>query len=693
MRNDTPCSNCRIRRRKCVWRTDSNICERCAKIHLECIPIDDPSLSDDDTENEYKLARLQYWQNQVSQLETEMQKLGKALRESSQAQKQQQQQQQQQQRHKPTTFLDNNNNLNTSSDLTYSTTCSEYGESSSSMSSYCSGSSPETSSTISIKYEQQEEEEEQQQQQSEWTLCVVDGHLRLEKAITSLQELYSFSQASLRYLSPFSGLFQNERVYFETKSASLALAPFRLISKFVAGKPRKRLILTYEPLSWNYRSIINKLVMEYVHRANVNIGLIHVPTYLTHYHSLKDPMICPLTLAICVDASISPRVQSDMPPSERRTIAEFFFLKCKDMIYDMMDDDPAKKLQIVMAISFLVQYLGDGLLQYDESRRLATIGYLICKDIESIYMDNSQAPLVARIMFQRHYLHHQAIIRLCDLVLGDKVDYRLTAIDLETAPDEPLATRKYISLYNHMLRFASEPFSSTLMHQINCNVHGIPGELSLDLVLQFEPVARQWWGSLPDELRPCEDPYAKDVFDVIEDIQEPTQTLVFVFIHVISTIFHACMLHPRHSDNDSATTKEVLEAIRERALKTSVRSSEIMILALQRNLELENESLPLPFDFLMQLLHALCEVTSSFEVQFQPRVQAAFHKCFSIINSFLPSGHHVPASSSVLEIFVKTRQRSPLSLYERYPLPGYALVADIFDTSLERLRKHFGTTP
>ena len=95
----------------------------------------------------------------------------------------------------------------------------------------------------------------------------------------------------------------------------------------------------------------------------------------------------------------------------------------------------------------------------------------------------------------------------------------------------------------------------------------------------------------------------------------------------------------------------------------------------------------------MQLLHALCKITSSFDVQFQPRVQAAFHKCFSIINSFLPSGHHVPASSSVLEIFVKTRKRSPLSLYERYPLPGYALVADIFDTSLERLRKHFGTTP
>ena len=79
---------------------------------------------------------------------------------------------------------------------------------------------------------------------------------------------------------------------------------------------------------------------------------------------------------------------------------------------------------------------------------------------------------------------------------------------------------------------------------------------------------------------------------MIEGIQEPTQTLVFVFIHVISTIFHACMLHPRHLDDDSATTKEVLEAIRERALKTSVRSSEIMILALQRNLELENESLP-----------------------------------------------------------------------------------------------------
>ncbi|KAI9253429.1 hypothetical protein BDA99DRAFT_519755 [Phascolomyces articulosus] len=675
MRNDTPCSNCRIRRRKCVWQPNSNICERCAKIHLECIPIDDPNLSDNEAENEYKLARLQYWQNQVAQLEAEMQKLGQAIRESSS-----QQQLQLKQQPIPLTFHINND-TDVSHDIKYSSLSSPCAEASpSSSASYFSESSGISSTTSA-----------DDQQQPEWTLSVIDGHLRLETNITNLQELFNYSQASLRYLSPFTGLFQQERVYFETKSASIALAPFRLLSRSVAGKPRKRLALTYEPLSYNYRTIIHKLVMEYVHRANINIGLIHVPTFLTHYRTLKDPMTCPLTLGICVDASISPRVHSDMTSYERRNIAEIFFLKCKDMIYDMTDEDPAKKLQIVMAISFLLQYLGDGLLQYDESRRMATIGYLICKDIEPVYMDDSQAPLVARIMFQRHYVHHQAVIRLCDAVLGDKVDYRLPAIDLEVAPDEPLVTRKYITVYNNMLRFASSSFSNTLMQQINANVHGVPGELSLDMILQFEPVARQWWASLPGELRSCEDPYSDEVFDTIENLQEPTQTLVIVFIHVLSTIFHACMLHPRHLNDDSAATKDVLEAIREKALKTSVRSSEIMIIALRRNLELENESLPLPFDFLMQLLHSLCKVTSSFDVQFQPRVQSAFHKCFTIINSFLPPGHHVPASSSVLEVFVKTRQRSPLRFYEEYPLPGYALVADIFGTSLGRLRKHFHT--
>ncbi|KAI9495089.1 hypothetical protein BDB00DRAFT_815815 [Zychaea mexicana] len=666
MRNDTPCSNCRIRRRKCVYRPDSTICERCAKIHLECIPIDDPDLNDDDVENEYNYARLQYWQNQILQLETEMEKLSEAIRQSTIAQQQ--------------ALPLPSSNLNTPPDFSRSTTPSEYSES------VCSASSETSTSVTTMSIN------DLQQQQTHWELSVVDGRLRLESSIKNLQELYIYSQASLRYLSPFAGLFEKERVYFEPTSASIALAPFRFISRSVAGKPRKRLAITHEPLSCNYRAIIDTLVMEYIKHSNPSVGLIHVPTFLAHYRSLQDPMKCSLTLAICVDAIVSPRIHTNMSPAERRNLAEIFFLKCKDMVYDM-PDDPTKKLQISMTITFLQQYLADGLIQYDESRRLATIGYLICKDIEPLYSDRSSTPLVARIMFQRHYIYHQAFIRLCDMVLDDKTDYRFTPIELETAPDEPLITRKYISVYNHFLRFASSSFSAMVMQQINCNVHGVPGELSLDLILQFEPVARQWWADLPDELRPFEDPYSPEALGNIENIQEPTQTLVLAFIHTLTTIFHSCLLHPRHLSNDSGITKDVLEAIQQRAFTTSVRSSEIMIFALRRNLELVTDSLPLPFDFLMQLLHALCNVTATSEVQFPPKVQAAFHKCFAIIDSFLPSGHHVPTSLSLLEVFMRTKKRSPLNMYEEYPLPGYALVADIFDTSLERLRNHFRRTP
>ncbi|KAI8148318.1 hypothetical protein BJV82DRAFT_591666 [Fennellomyces sp. T-0311] len=545
MRNETPCKNCRIRRRKCVWKPNATICERCAKIHLECVPIDD--LSDDEAENEYNYARLQYWWNQVAELEGEMEKLGEAIRQSL-----------------PTRALPLTADVMDINGDAMSTTSSD------------SGSSSTSSSSSDDK---------------EWTLSVVDGHLRLETGISNVQELFRYSQASLRYLSPFIGLFQKERVYFDTTAASIALAPFGFISRTVAGKPRKRLAITHEPLTINYLATIEQLVMQYIQYNNPNIGLIHVPTFLKHYRSLKDPMACPLTMAICVDATVSPRVNAGLSPAERRTLAEIFFRKCKEMMFDM-PDDPDQKLQFAMSITFLQQYLTDGIIQYDESRRMSTIAYLICKDIEPIYSDRSRAPLVARIMFQRHYIFHEAMIRMCNMILEDKVDYKLPQIELEVAPDELPVTRKHITVYNHLLRLAASPFATLVMEQINCNIHGVPGQLSLDLILQYEPVVREWWAGLPDDIRPCEDPFSRDTLGVIENIVEPTHNLVLTFVHTLTVIFYACMLKPRHMHSDTATTEEMLEIIRQKALDTAVLSSEIVIFALRRNLDLVTDSLP-----------------------------------------------------------------------------------------------------
>lgn len=215
-----------------------------------------------------------------------------------------------------------------------------------------------------------------------WKLSIVNGTVRLETSIRSIDELLQFSQASFRYLSPFSSLFANESVVFESTSAHVVSTALRLVSRQSLRQSRMKLLPVKLPIVYDYRPIIDKLVNLHIECHKNRIPLLHAPTFMTYYRSLDDPFKSPVVMAVCVNMLGSFRRGIDYTAQEKRQLSDFFYQKCRDLLLDMFDD-PDRRLETVITISLLITYVSLIRLEFAEARRLATIASLIAKDIDS----------------------------------------------------------------------------------------------------------------------------------------------------------------------------------------------------------------------------------------------------------------------------------------------------------------------
>lgn len=77
---------------------------------------------------------------------------------------------------------------------------------------------------------------------------------------------------------------------------------------------------------------------------------------------------------------------------------------------------------------------------------------------------------------------------------------------------------------------------------------------------------REWWKSLPDELRVCDDPYSPDALD---GIKRDTNITALLVLHTITALVHASILKPQIR---SGTEDDFLHAMRQRALTMAIRS-------------------------------------------------------------------------------------------------------------------------
>ncbi|KAI8140958.1 hypothetical protein BJV82DRAFT_519023, partial [Fennellomyces sp. T-0311] len=434
---------------------------------------------------------------------------------------------------------------------------------------------------------------QRQQQSMEWKLSIEDGLLKLHTAITSYEELIMFSQASLRYLSPFKGLVKVSPFQFESTAADTIVYTFtRMFSRAVNQHPCKSQALPPRPMpvgNPEMRAIMDNLVQMHFQYSNPKLPLLHAPTYFKHYHSLADPLSCPVTLAICVSTICNTHSIINCSTTEQRELGDYFYTKCKAILLDMFDD-PTRKLETIFTINQLLHFVMLVLLQPSETRRLVTISYLLCKDLESVFASGYESPVLS-ILFQRNFLYTESFINLLDVVI-DKNPLPTPSPPLlfvEPIPDEDETTRLHIDLYNHLLRLSNHPYVTGVASFVVCPVNNV----SLEAIIQGDTAIREWWDSLPADLRICDDLYGEEAYTGLKQKNSMISAVLFAFAHSNIIRIHTCLIVPKLSSGEVSQieNKDILRILSERAVTKVLRSCELLLNTLIEMILLPSEAL------------------------------------------------------------------------------------------------------
>lgn len=292
-----------------------------------------------------------------------------------------------------------------------------------------------------------------------WKLSVVDGKMFLESSISTLPELFSYYQASIRYLSPFSGLFEMNPIYFENTGKSVIPSVFQMMSRTIFSQEKASTRCSNIP--WplpdlNPRDVAEELVHAFTTYKAFGGPYLHIPTFLAHYKSLDDPFSDAVTLAICVSMSWSAHRPNIFTASQASAIADYFYHQCLERLNDMFDD-PSRQLETVVAANLLQHYAMLVRLDFSTARRLSTLCYLICNDLTDMYADSS-IPLIKRVTFQRQHFFAVSMMQALDFSIDGRIksDLRVN-LPFLFLDDDSERLRDY-EVYGYYLRLALSPY-------------------------------------------------------------------------------------------------------------------------------------------------------------------------------------------------------------------------------------------
>ncbi|KAI7853563.1 hypothetical protein BDC45DRAFT_510556 [Circinella umbellata] len=591
-------------------------------------------------------------------------------------------------------------------------------------------------------------------EQHEWQLSIVNGYLRLRTTIQSIDEMKMYTEASLRYLSPFSDLFNNKNtsILFESRSFSIPIISSVVIQRNAIQKQRA---LSYTKKHYqhqtsnnddrssrtsqnggdniesdgfscplmDYRSVIEYLVPLYLEHKIPYNGFLHIPTFQKYYNELRDPLTNPVILSMCVDALVSLPQVTRYSTMERRMLAELCCYRCKQILFEMYDDPVQYGLEIVMTTSFLQVYLMDVTLNYIEARRLTTVALLICDEFLNGPYHKGEMTVVDNALYERHRLSLEMSNRTFDIFFESRMDYRVkngcNFIELVILDDELQVTKDYIRFYNHLIRLVCTPHVSVLLGKINSTFFGESCELFLEDILAYKPIVLDWWKSLPAEYRLCDDPFDPAACTKYSEKKLPATTLFpFLAVHMLNNFISASLLHPRFKTslsrsegcsekiNDNPIANSVLQSLREELVELAKNTSRVLIYILKRNCARDGtgwtSSASLSSCVIVLILYGLEKLANCPDIEYPYELLYLFKKIMNKqIKTLFPPDHTVSSSSSLLAAYIveelkdtknsKILTPSPLEVYEKYPFPGSAQLNDIIMTSLNQLDQYLYT--
>ncbi|ORZ15954.1 hypothetical protein BCR42DRAFT_45501 [Absidia repens] len=578
----------------------------------------------------------------------------------------------------------------------------------------------------------------------EWKMTLVNGQWRIETDIKTLRGLDQLNQIISRSPSPFPGFYVDTPITIEPcNMRTLLPVTVKLARNHLLYPPKvawldsSTLFPTPPILTFKPKWVIDRLVYMYFKCYNPSMPILHEPTYMEYYRQLKDPLTCPVTMALCTyiccghhhatsstttneanqtnvhgtehDGNINSNNYdndedgvyddngykwfSDMV--DRRGMGEYFYRHCRNILDDIFDD-PQRRLETVTSINLLKRFLMNT-LRLSEMRKLETIAYLICLDLKPIYQSPTQSSKVERAMFARHY----AFCIWCHVTVDffmDSISQHedLDFIYLEVLPGESDYTRNFVDLQNHLFEILLHPSVYIVFANVQKILLGTKVEMTLETILQFEHVAKKWWQNLPDHLRLCDDPYDFDtVMKCIRQTHDDSMlTLLLSFVDTIAS-FHYCLLKVQTKIGDGDGTMEidsdVLSHIREKSVKACLDFSEMLMVIVNQLDTNVGYSQFLSDAFIFVAVDILASLALSSDKTTSYKAKQKIAMCFSALDAAdFMAGHRVPVDSSPLTSSLINSNANLFHLYSQYPQPRYALLYDIcrylspLDSSLDK---------
>ncbi|KAI8144730.1 hypothetical protein BJV82DRAFT_606010 [Fennellomyces sp. T-0311] len=621
-----PCKTCKLRRRRCDRDHDQMKCERCTRLQLECTPCND---NFNNFENDLIIVQDGY--QEVQNWQTDADRLDSEMEQLT-----------------------------------------------------VMKAEVQVAST--------------QRSPVEWQLSITNGVIRLNTPIRTMEELHMFSQASIRYLSPFIGVFERAPLRFESSSVSISFGLTSIIQQQELLKPRNKRFSTaaYEDININsltadeYRDIIRHLIPLYLHYYVCIVGLLHVPSFFEYYNSLDDPLNNAVVLAMCIDALIYLRHGLTYSPAKRRVLADAFYDKCTELLFDMYDD-PKQKLQVVFTTSFLQTYLRDVTLNNQKADNLTAVALLICAELQNDR--NITLTRVQSIILHRHYLYLEASSRFFYMLREGKIDFTLprTVKKVEWLDDEPEKTKAYMMLCNHLFLLLGSSFITKMIEKVSSTFLGKSCEVTLEDILMFKPLVHEAWSSLSNESRLCDDPFHPEAYKHVTQVVPGYQLYPFVALHMLTIVICASTLRPNDiSCADSGIINDVIQSVRENQISLALNSCKVLIHALEANWNTDTCDTPTVSTGVMRyVIYCLERVSRCSDIPFPYDLLNLFKRVIDVkLSSSIPAGHEVPPSSSIVVTSLEGSKVSPYDVYEQYPFAGQALMLDVIRTSVSQLDEY-----
>ncbi|CAO3688150.1 unnamed protein product [Rhizopus stolonifer] len=524
-----------------------------------------------------------------------------------------------------------------------------------------------------------------------WKVRIRNGCFSIDTGIEYLSELLPYQQ-HISYLSPIN-TYSSSSSEDDWREESGILVSFKtreygslygLTGKILSKCLRKK-ILESPPLMLEYSSlglhaIMNQLINLYFNCHNIHLGMVHENSFRENLKLVEDPFDDLISFAICCYVCSTPCYHLDFNTQQRRIMSDYFYSKTKDGMLDQFDD-PDKKMENVIAINLLFQYMHMALkfLEYDS---YITVAYQICLGLKAHYKIVGPQPTIEYALYTRHLAGTYCLRIMLDCVTGKAITRQpLPFPKLISLADEPEATRRFMQAQASIVSMYDHPFIDMLVEQIHLIYIGSTCTVKLEVLLRLDEIVSEHRQTVPEQMHFCKDIYNEEQCKKEIDNSEDFFTIfTFIQFSIIILGFHASFLQPVILNNE---TEELLHIIRQQSFDRSQKAARLALYGIKRISQLQCIS---PCHFQLATTGALLYIFDTLILQCSAENMAtearqmfftglaSIGKTRGIQESDLPSS--IQITKCDIREFIRSRTVD-INHYNSYPDPWYALMYDL----------------